>query len=71
MSEYPIFCPRQVRAATREEPAEMCMNEVDEYGDLCPEHDEDDRADELYDAYLEAKYEREHNPDYYTDFGDD
>jgi len=53
----PIFCPAQTYRATRDTPAEYCENEVEDYGDLCPEHDEDDRSDELYDAWLESKYE--------------
>ena len=56
MSE-PILCPAQPYQATRDSPAEFCENEVDDYGDLCPEHEEDDRSDELYEAWLESKYE--------------
>lgn len=66
-----IFCPAQTHRTTREQPGEWCENEVDDYGSLCPEHEEDDRADELYEAYLEAKHERETDPEnYYRDFGD-
>ena len=53
----PIYCPAQTYRATRDSPAEYCTNEVADYGDLCPVHDEDDRADELYDAYLDSLYE--------------
>ena len=53
----PIFCPAQTYRATRDSPAESCESEVENYGDLCPEHDEDDRSDELYDAWLESKYD--------------
>ncbi|QIG57717.1 hypothetical protein PP357_gp40 [Arthrobacter phage Sarge] len=38
------------------EPPETCGTEVEEPG-YCPAHEEDDRSDELYDAYLDAKYE--------------
>jgi len=53
----PIYCPAQTYRATRDSPAESCENEVADYGDLCSIHEEDDRADELYDAWLESKYE--------------
>jgi hypothetical protein len=53
----PIYCPAQTYRATRDSPAESCESEVENYGDLCPEHDEDDRSDELYDAWLESKYD--------------
>jgi len=39
------------------EPASYCEVEVEQEGDLCDRHDEDDRADELYDAYLDSKYD--------------
>lgn len=68
--DYPIYCHAQTYAQTRDSPAEHCTEEVAQEGDLCDRHDEDDRADELYDAYLDAKYEREHDPDYYRTFGD-
>lgn len=68
--DYPIYCPAQTYRATRETPAEFCETEVADYGDLCPAHAEDDRADELYDAYLDAKYERENYPETFYDHGD-
>ena len=70
----PVYCPAQTYRQTRDTPAEFCENEVEDYGDLCPEHDEDDRSDADYDRYLEDKAEREADPDYYTDYhpwGDD
>ena len=51
-----IYCPAQTYRATLDSPAEHCENEVEDYGDLCPEHEEDDRSDELYEAWLESKY---------------
>ena len=62
----PIFCPAQTFSGTRLEPAEYCTEEVADYGDLCARHDEDDRADELYEQYLEARYEQRN----YEDFGE-
>jgi len=52
----PIYCPAQTYRATRDSPAEHCENEVEDFGDLCAVHDEDDRSDELYEAWLESKY---------------
>ena len=48
-----IYCPAQTYRQTRDNPAEYCENEVEDYGSLCPEHEEDDRADEAYENYLE------------------
>ena len=62
-----MYCHAQTYRATRDNPAEYCTNEVEDYGDLCPQHEEDDRSDELYDRYLDEKYERENYPE---DFGD-
>ena len=56
MSEV-IYCPAQTYRATRDSPAEFCGNEVEDYGDLCPEHDEGDRVDEMYERYLDSKYD--------------
>jgi len=42
MSET-IYCPAQTRPArlyVDPEPAEYCENEVAEYGDFCPQHEE-------------------------------
>ena len=52
-----ILCPAQTFRATRDTPAEHCENEVEDYGDLCPEHDEDDRSDELHEAWRDSKYD--------------
>ena len=49
-----IYCPAQTYPRTRDSPAEFCENEVAEYGDFCPKHDEEDRADAEYDNYLES-----------------
>ena len=57
-----IFCHAQTYRATRDSPAELCETEVDDYGMLCSVHDEDDRADELYEQYLESKYEENLDP---------
>jgi hypothetical protein len=54
------YCPAQTFAGRMHDdpqPAEFCENEVDNEGDLCPDHEEDDRSDELYDQYLDAKFE--------------
>lgn len=53
----PIYCPAQTYRATRDSPAEFCEEEVEDYGDLCPKHDEDDRSDELYEAWKESRHE--------------
>ena len=55
MSDYPIYCSAQTYRATRETPAEFCENEVDGEGDLCADHDEEDRAAEAYDAWRERE----------------
>jgi len=52
-----IYCPAQTYRATRDSPAEHCENEVEDYGDLCPEHDEDDRSDALYDAWRDSQFD--------------
>jgi hypothetical protein len=49
-----IYCPAQTYAGSRFEPKEFCENEVPDYGDFCPAHDDEDRADEAYDDYLES-----------------
>jgi len=54
--QEPIYCPAQTYRATLDSPAEFCENEVEQEGDLCDRHDEDDRADELHEAWLESKY---------------
>lgn len=56
MSSETIYCPAQTHRATRDNPAEFCDTQVAEYGDLCDRHEEDDRSDELYEAYLESKW---------------
>lgn len=53
----PIYCPAQTYPRTPFEPAEYCENEVANYGDLCPKHDEEDRADAEYEAYKESRYD--------------
>jgi hypothetical protein len=50
----PIYCPAQTYAGSRFEPKEFCETEVEEYGDFCPAHDAEDRADADYDNYLES-----------------
>lgn len=50
----PIFCAAQTYPRTRESPAEFCENEVPEEGDLCREHDAEDRSDADYENYLES-----------------
>jgi len=52
-----IYCTAQTYAATRLEQAEFCETEVDEPGDLCELHDEQDRADEAYEAWKESRYD--------------
>lgn len=50
----PTYCPAQTYRQTRDNPAEYCDEEVSEHGDLCASHEEDDRADEQYDSYVES-----------------
>lgn len=50
----PIFCPAQTYRQTRDSPAEYCENEVEDYGDLCPIHEDEDRSDADFDNYLES-----------------
>lgn len=54
MSADPIYCPAQTYRQTSDAPAEFCENEVEDYGDLCSEHDAADRAEDDYDRYLES-----------------
>lgn len=54
MVSEPIYCSAQTYHATRDNPAEWCEELVDEHGDLCPIHEEADRADADYDNYLES-----------------
>ena len=49
-----IYCPAMTYRGSRFEPSEYCETEVQEYGDMCDRHDEDDRADAMYDDYLES-----------------
>jgi hypothetical protein len=53
----PIYCPAQTYRQTRDNPAEYCENEVEDYGDLCPKHDEADRVDEDYERMRDARYD--------------
>ena len=49
MTDYPIYCPAQTRPARMfvdPEPAELCENEVEDYGDYCPDHEEGDWDDD-------------------------
>jgi hypothetical protein len=52
-----ILCPAQTYRQTRDNPAEYCENEVEEYGDFCDKHDEQDRADADYDNYKESRHD--------------
>jgi hypothetical protein len=52
-ADHPIYCTAQTFRATREEPSEYCENEVDDHGDLCADHDEEDRAAAAYEAWRE------------------
>ncbi|MDQ5860644.1 MAG: hypothetical protein M3536_00065 [Actinomycetota bacterium] len=49
-----IYCPAQTYRQTRDEPAEFCETEVEDYGDLCPAHDADARMDDDYDRYKDS-----------------
>lgn len=54
MSDFgPIYCAAQTHRATRFEPAEWCETEVEQEGDFCPRHDEDDRSDDAYERFRE------------------
>ena len=55
--QEPIYCPARTYPATPFEPAEYCANEVDDYGDLCPVHDEEARAEDDYDRYLDSQFD--------------
>lgn len=49
-----IYCAAQTYPATRDNPAEYCQNDVPAEGDLCGEHDAEDRSDADYENYLES-----------------
>jgi hypothetical protein len=53
VSAETICCPAQTYRQTRDTPAEYCENEVQNYGDLCSDHDAADRADDDYDQWKE------------------
>jgi len=55
MTSDPIYCSAQTYRATRENPAEFCENEVDDDGDLCAVHDEEERAEEAYENWKERE----------------
>lgn len=60
MSAEAFYCGVETRAASMyvdPEPAEFCEEEVENQGDLCTRHEEDDRADADYDDYREAQLE--------------
>lgn len=55
-------CPVEF-PATREDPGYGCENEVDNEGDLCPEHEADDRSEYDRERHMEderddARYDR-------------
>lgn len=52
---HPIYCPAQTFRGNRFEPSEWCETEVAQEGDLCDRHDEDARAEDEYDRYLQSK----------------
>ena len=54
MSEGPNYCTAQTHRGSRYEPPEFCEEEVENAGDLCARHDEDDRSDADYENYLES-----------------
>lgn len=45
MSADTIYCPAQTYAQTFDSPAEWCENEVEDAGDLCADHEADERDD--------------------------
>lgn len=55
MSAEVIYCPAQTYRQTRDEPAEFCETEVEDYGDFCPAHDADARMEDDYDRYLQSR----------------
>lgn len=54
MSAHQIYCPAVTYRATRDNPQELCENEVPDYGELCDLHDETARADADYENYQES-----------------
>lgn len=52
-----IYCPAMTYPRTPFEPAEFCENEVADWGDLCPTHEEEDRGDEAYENWKESRYD--------------
>lgn len=54
MTDHPFYCTAQTYRGTRFEPPEFCETEVENPGDLCARHDEDDRSDADYDNYPES-----------------
>ena len=57
MTDYPIYCAAQTYRATRETPAEYCETEVDCEGDLCADHDEQERVTEAYENWKDSRYD--------------
>ena len=53
----PIYCTAQTFRGNRFEPSEYCETEVDDEGDLCELHDEQDRAADAYDAWKDSRYD--------------
>lgn len=55
MTDGPAYCTAQTYRRTRDNPAEYCETEVEQEGDYCERHDEDDRRmDADYEYYLES-----------------
>lgn len=55
-----FYCSGQTYAATRYQPAEYCEEEVDEEGDLCRFHQQEEDGpdpDDARDAWLEMSWE--------------
>jgi hypothetical protein len=57
MTADPILCPAQTYRQTRDEPAEWCENEVEDYGDYCERHSytDEDAADDAREHEREAR----------------
>ncbi len=55
----PIYCPAQTYRGSRLEPAEWCEEFVGSEGDFCPAHEEEDRSDADYEAWKDARCDRE------------
>ena len=54
MSTETIYCPTMIYRQSFHAPDEYCENEVEDYGQFCPKHEADNRAEHDRESLMEA-----------------